>query len=351
MRTTLRTGPLNRVSGFSIIELLIAVLLLSGVLLIVNTSVQREGDVFADLTSRANQEVKGQALIGQIRELLDNAQACQPRGFITGAAGPGDTASLDVDTIEGFPDVGVLIANPGAGSAERIGYQGFSNAGAPRFTTLERAAGPCAAASAHAPGTPVMWAGTGLVIDNQVAPPANAFDGRSAELSGPLFFRGEGTGFSFRVPTDPAGGSDYFDGIDVRWGSTVSGTPLVTGRSAIRYVPESQVTEAELARDLNSDGDRDDTFDLGPLRVRTWDTRDAGAASSEYQLSGSGVLQELCNHGGDLDSDGFEDPMFLFDENTGRLRVRLFLLDRPSSQTVLTRRVETVLHLKNPVEN
>ena len=333
------------------IELMISILLLGGILLIVNTSIQREGDALADLTSRANQEVKGQALIGQIRELLDNAQACQPRGFLTQAAGPSDTASLSVDTIERFPDVGSLIVSPGAGSAEHISYEGFSSAGGPRFTALDRAAGDCDQASAHAAGAPVLWTGSGIVIENQVSPPASAFDGQSMELGGPVFFRGEGSGFSFRVPTDPAGGDDFFDGIEVRWGATVSGTPLPTGRLAIHYVPDSQITEAELARDLNADGDQEDTFDLGRLRVRTWDTRDAGAASSEYQLRGSGVLQEACNHGGDLDGDGFEDPMFLFNELTGRLRVRLFLLDRPTPRTAFMHRVESVVHLMNPVEN
>ena len=96
-------------------------------------------------------------------------------------------------------------------------------------------------------------------------------------------FRGDGVGFSYRVPVDPDGSvglPDYLDGLDPAWGAvTRSGpagalTPSTTGWCVIVFEARNELTETELGADLNKDGDEDDVFEQGRLLKITWDTLD-----------------------------------------------------------------------------
>jgi hypothetical protein len=63
------------------------------------------------------------------------------------------------------------------------------------------------------------------------------------------------------------------------------------------------------------------------------------------------VLQERCNRGGDLDGDGFDDPLFLWDPMARRLHVRIFVLGNGVEEMPLVRRVESVIYLRNDPES
>ena len=252
---------------------------------------------------------------------------------------------MDVDATAGFPDVGMLLIDAGTGSEERILYSEFDPA-ASAFLQLERGAQGGSPRS-HASGATVLWAPAAVVIDEQVAPPASAFDGQSRELLADLFYRGDGTGFSYRVPVDPTGGTNYLTPAGVRWGATVGARPTEDGRACIYFQPIAEITEAERNFDFNGDGDLQDTFDLGRIHQRSWDAVDGNATASDLPLCPPMILQERNNWGSDLDNDGFEDPMFLWTPMSGRLRIRLFVLIGSVNRAQVVKRFETVLHLRN----
>ena len=99
--------------------------------------------------------------------------------------------------------------------------------------------------------------------------------------------------------------------------------------------------------DLNADGDEADTFDLGRIRMRSWDSANPGAPATDVALGPAFVLQEQCNWASDLDGDGFEDPMFLWDATQARLRVRLFVLEGTINARPSVERLETSVFLTN----
>lgn len=150
--------------------------------------------------------------------------------------------------------------------------------------------------------------------------------------------RPDGTGFSYRVPVDPAG---------VSWGAVVGGRPAEDGRICIYFEPVAVLQERARNFDFNRDGDLDDAFDLGRLRQRAWDAVDSGNVSSDIPLCPPIILQEHNAWGSDLDGDDFEDPMFIWTPQSGRLRIRLFALVGTVHQGEVVKRYETVLHLRN----
>jgi hypothetical protein len=173
------------------------------------------------------------------------------------------------------------------------------------------------------------------------------WDGQALTAEGPLFFRGDGTGFSFRVPTDPLGGSQYFDATGIRWGSKVAGAPTTNGWSALTYNPVRQITEAEVQTDINGDGDSFDTFTIGQIRLVRWDAFNNGGASDDVALCPPIVVQELCNYGGDLDGDGFADPLFLWNPADGSLRINLTTYSGIQNERAAIQRVANTLYLRN----
>ena len=178
-------------------------------------------------------------------------------------------------------------------------------------------------------------------------PPASTWDGRAKESTGIVHFRGDGTGFSYRLPTDPAGGSNYLAGDDVRWGAEVDGAPSATGWAALWFEPSETWEEARFGHDVNGDGDTNDVFDVGQIKKRTWDTADPGAVVRELGLGPTVVIQERCNWGGDLDGDGFDDPIFLWDAATSCLHVRILVLGTTVENVPITRKVDTMIFLRN----
>jgi len=100
---------------------------------------------------------------------------------------------------------------------------------------------------------------------------------------------------------------------------------------------------------VNHDGDETDVFDVGQIRAHTWDSADPAVPASDIGLGPASVLQERCNAGGDLDGDGFDDPIFLWDPARRRLHVRLYVLGRTGGEVPAVRKVESMIFMRNEV--
>ena len=347
LNPSLQTTQIAR-RGVTLLELLIAVSILTGILIVSLATFGREGEALQAITDQSQVSQRGQQLLGRLDDLLRDAEPFLPDAWLTEDSGSSQTTGLSLDRTLGFPDQGTVILEPGTLREERINYSSLSSLGGiPRLLGLERGQA-CTDPAVHGVGARALWSGAGFAIPQQISPNLAAFDGISLERGQQVFYRGDGTGFSFRVPTDPTGGNDVLDGLEVLWGATLRGQPLSTARSAIVFEVTGQVTEAELDLDIDGDNMRDATFDMGELHLRTWDTADSGVPSQTVSLGGTRILQRQCDHGGDLDSDGFDDPMFLWTPETGRLRIRLFFLSHRVGKQGTVSRQETVLHLRNP---
>jgi hypothetical protein len=285
-------------------------------------------------------------MLNKLVQELSDAEGELPHGLLGSTLGAGATGSFDVDTTLGFPDEGVLLVDRGTGSVEKIAYTSLGLGPPSSFRGLARGV-QCTNPATHAPGATVFWASLAQRVDLAGSPPPSDYDGRALEPEGPSYFIGDGTGFSYRLPTDPGGGNDVIDGDTVRWGAVAGGVPRLTGWAALVFVPASLVSEAELHRDLNKDGDQTDTFEVGQIRMRTWDTADTSVPATDIGLGPPVILQELCRRGHDLDGDGYDDPIFLWNPAEGRLHVRLFVLGRSKGEVPAVRKVETTIFLRN----
>ncbi|MDF1836994.1 MAG: hypothetical protein P1V35_03920, partial [Planctomycetota bacterium] len=240
---------------------------------------------------------------------------------------------------------GTLLIEPGSPLEERVDFDGLNPVNN-TFSGLVRGV-QCTSPTSHSDGVRAYWAGGAAALENQVGPPASQWDGQALTAEGPLFFRGDGTGFSFRVPTDPAGGTDYFDATGIRWGSKVNGNQSANGWSALTYVATRQITEADVGTDINGDGDEIDTFSLGQIRLQRWDAFANGVPMDDVALCPPIVAQELCNYGGDMDGDGFADPLFLWNPADGSLRIRLTIVSGLQNTRAVVNRLANTMYLRN----
>lgn len=344
MRALPRTSRARR-AGLTLLEVIIAAAIFSVLMVTATLNVHRDGQALRSLARRTHLESKAHEMLENIQARLEFAQGTTPQAWLQADLNAGETNTIEVDSTAGFPDAGTLLLQPGTANVERIDYVNLNPLGT-QFLTLSRGV-QCTDGSGHDDGTLARWAGMAEAIEDQIAPPASFFDGVSQEMFGQVFYRGDGYGFSFRVPTDPSGNMEFFDGTGaIQWGATVNDTPLLTGWSAVYFDPVALVSEAARGFDLNEDGDTLDSFDLGRIRLRTWDTA-APDTFTDFVLCPPMILQEQCNWGGDLDNDGFQDPMFLWDPGSGRLRIRLFLLVSTQIEVPEVRTVEHAMFLRN----
>ncbi|HPF13265.1 MAG: prepilin-type N-terminal cleavage/methylation domain-containing protein [Planctomycetes bacterium] len=331
-------------SGFTLVEVIIASSILAILMASMMVGMQSESKHLGEQVTTTHRERAAQVLLHRMEQELTFAAGAATSAWL-GSGVSGGSGTLTVDTSVGFPPSGTLLLEPGSASEERVDYTGLDRT-SQRFEGLDHGV-QCTDPRSHAAGTRVYWASTAAAIENQVAPAASAWDGRANGPFGPIFYRGDGTGFSFRVPTDPAGNHQYFAGNDIRWGAKIGSGPSANGWSCLQFVAQRQITEAQAAVDLNADGDLDDTFDLGQIRLRSWDAFQNGEAETTVSLCPPIVLQEVCNYGGDLDNDGFEDPLFLWDPADGSLHIELFVLTGMHNQRAQTSRLASTLYLRN----
>lgn len=340
-----RTASMRPSTGFTLVELAIASAVLGVILMIGFGVVVREHRMTRSTVAIGVAEVHAQDMLNRLTREISDAEGELPHALVATGVGAGDTAALDVDTTLGFPDQGILLLDRGTGNVERIAYDALGAGGA-SFRGLVRGV-QCTDARSHVPGAAVLWGSLAQVVPLSGSPPPSDYDGRALEPEGPSFFVGDGTGFSYRLPTDPNGGTDVLQGDAIRWGAVAGGVPTLTGWAALEFVPVSLVTEAELHVDLNKDGDETDTFEVGQIRARAWDTANPATPATDIGLGPPVILQELCRRGHDLDGDGYDDPIFLWNPIEGRLHVRLFVLGRSKGEVPAVRKVETTIFLRN----
>jgi hypothetical protein len=339
----------HRKAGYSIIELMIATTLF--VVVMVSSLALMERDAHLSRSTLAITAIEDQStqMLYRIERELADALVSTPRAVLRTPLNAGETGRLEIDDHLMFPPVGQLVVSRGTNDREVIAYTGLDTTpGDLAFTGLTRGQA-CTTDVTHAvtPTNDVYWVGLAEPIVNQTNPPPSSFDGIASEEGVGVLFVGSGIGISYRVPVDPAGGTNFIAGEDVQWGATVGGNQITTGWAAIVYVPTGTINEATTGDDLNEDGDALDVFDVGQLRRFLWDTANPVAVVDDLGLGPRTILQEQCNWGGDLDGDSFDDPMFLWDEDTRQLHVRLFLVGTSVRDLPIVRRVESVMFLRN----
>ncbi len=289
-----------------------------------------------------------QQMLYRLERELANASGWEPQAIVTSALQPGMHGTLVVDSTVGFPPGGLLVLGRGTPDEERIAYADL-DPDRVTFLTLRRAQ-QCTPEGTHAVQSELLWAGLAEPLANQVNPVPGDYDGIALESAGQVFFRGDGTGFSYRIPVDPSGGRSYVNGNDLFWGSETPGSgATLDGWMAVYFAPRSTFDEAATGEDLNRDRDSVDVFDVGQLRQVSWDVS-TPSDRMDVGLCPMMILQERCAWGGDLDADGFADPMFLWNKDTNELHVRLFVLGRSAKDLPIVRQVESVMFLRNEPE-
>lgn len=337
----------TRRSGYSIVELMIATTLFVVVMVSSLALMERDAHLSKSTLSITAIEDQSTQMLYRIERELADGLIDTPKIVLGNAMTANETGQMVVADTLGFPPSGLLVVSRGRPNEEIIAYSGIDPT-VPAFTGLTRAQG-CTQASAHpaSPPNTVYWIGLAEPIANQTNPPAASFDGVSDEEGLNVFYVGRGSGISYRIPVDPAGGTNVLNGEDIQWGTELGGTQITSGWAAIQFVAVRTVDESVTGDDINKDGDRGDVFDVGQLRRRLWDTANPGAPVEDLGLGPTAVLQERCNWGGDLDADGSSDPIFLWDPTTRQLHIRLFLFGQGVKDMPIVRRIESVMFLRN----
>lgn len=337
--------PPTRQTGFTLVEAIFAAMLVSivvmGSIMLLSHDMQvSRGSINVQVAQN-----QAQTLIYSLEKELSNARGERPVATLTSALGSGAGGSITLDLTAGMPPVGMVTIDRGTTSAEHIAYNTLAADGV-TLSGLTRGV-QCTTAVAHAQNAEVLWSGLAELLALSGSPPPDLYDGRALESTGPIYFRGDGTGLSYRMPTDPTGGHDYFANGQLQWGAEVAETPMLTGWCALCFVPVTTYSEATLGIDINHDGDTTDVFDIGQIHRWRWDTSNPSVGVSDVAIGPSVVMQEHCKYGSDLDGDGFGDPIFLWDPVSGRLHLRLFVLGQNSQGRPTVRRVESMVFLRN----
>jgi hypothetical protein len=334
--------------GFTLLETLIASSVLTVALICVFGLMTHDSQISQSTIGISVAEQKAQALLCGLERELADARGANPKATLTSGVGPGANL-IAVDSTLGFPAHGTLLLDRGTPNVEQISYSSLG-AGMTSFVGLLHG-DECTTPSSHASGSQLMWAALAEPIEIQVNPPASMYDGKESLPGGIVYYRGDGTGFSYRQPVDPTGGTNYLNGEDVQWGEMLGGQPTLNGWAALVFVPRLVIDEAVLGHDINHNGNMTDQFDLGQIRKLVWDTSDPTKPPTDVALGPTVILQQRCNWGGDLDGDGLNDPIFLWDSNSQALHVRLFVLGHSVENVPIVRRVESTIFLRNEVSN
>ena len=343
--------------GSTLIEVTFSAAILSVLLLALFGVLEREGQLGRSTLAVAIAENRAIELSGRLRRELVGARGKQVRCVLTESLSAGESGAgtgVAVSTTTGFPPSGLLLVDSDTANFERVAYAGL-DAGEREFKDLTRGQGGTSASAHSATPSWVWWAGMAIPIEG--APGPN--DGTAIMDGREVHFRGDGVGFSYRVPVDPDGSvglPDYLDGLDPAWGAiTKSGpagalAPNTNGWCVIVYEVRDELTELELDADLNNDGDEADVFEQGRLIKITWDTEDPSVPVHRQALGPACILQERDAPAADLDGDGYEDPLFLWDADTRVLSLRMFILARGLPDRPTTRRIEARIFLRNAFE-
>ena len=355
----IRMNKLTRSSrrGHTLIEVTFSAAVLSVLLLALFGVLEREGQLGRSTLGIAVAENRAIEIASRLRRELVGARGKRVRCVLTESISAGEAGAgsdIEVSTTTGFPPAGTLLVDSDTAAFERIAYSGLDST-EHEFKDLSRGESGTIP-SAHSVSSAWIW-WSGMAIPVEGTPGPN--DGTASMDGRVVHFRGDGVGFSYRLPVDPDGSvgmPDYLDGLDPAWGAvTRSGpagalTPSTTGWCVIVFEARNELTETELGADLNKDGDEDDVFEQGRLLKITWDTLDPTIPVHRQALGPACILQERDAPGADLDGDGYEDPLFLWDADTRLLSLRMFILARGLPDRPTTRRVEAKIFLRNAFE-
>lgn len=347
----MKPHPISRARrGATLIEIMITMTLLT-VILLSSMAMVESGRRFSQSTiGISTAEEFSQQMLFKVENELSNASGLELTGVLSSAFAGDAVDGLELDSTLGFPPRGRLLLGRGTAVEERIEYARLDG-DQETIGAITRGI-HCTKAFPHAKQSELIWMGLAepLPREAQDNPPASEWDGRAEENGEEVFFRGDGTGFAYRVPIDPAGDGNYLNGDDLFWGAKLSTGVTLTGYHVLYYDPKTTISEAESLEDLNEDGDQDDIFDVGQIRRLSWDATDPTGQVDDVGLGPTVLLQEQCNWGGDLDGDGFDDPIFLWDKDTNQLHVRLFVLGWAMKQMPIVREVDSVMFLRNEPE-
>lgn len=338
----------TRRGGYTLLELTFSITFFVVIMLSTLGMLERDTSLARSVLSTTHVEQMAQELIYRLKKELANAQGSNPVAIITEELGQSDTDQIRVDSTLGFPYAGELLIGRGTDNEERVSYTLLEDT-EEYFLNIGRAEA-CTEATEHEVGDELMWCGLAEPIANQSSPQPDQYDGRSMGVLGPVYFRGDGIGFVYRNPIDPTGGNNLLDGDKLIWGQDVLNQPQLDGWAALEFVPRYPFAEAEKLQDLNGDGDMNDVFDIGLIQRKRWVSGDTEFGNDLINMGPAAVLQERCNYGGDLDNDGFDDPIFLWDEDLRQLHIRLFVIGGVNNGNPILKKVESTIFLRNEVE-
>lgn len=339
---------MGRRAGMTLVEVTISAAIMGVILTAMIVGMQRETRGLSNVVATTTRERQAQEMVARIEAELEYAAAALPLAFLQADASSSGSGIV-LDNSAGFPPSGVALVDPGGATQGLYSYSTLT----PGTHTLGGLLQDpdCSAPPGSSVGVSVLWGGAAFAIPNQASPPANQYDGTAVGLTGPVFFRGTGTGFGFRIPTDPAGGNSFFDASGgVTWGSEVAGNSTLAGWSAFDFERAETFSETEFEVDVNLDGDQVDVFDVGRLRLRTWDTSNI-SSGRDVSLGPAMVMQERCNHGSDMDGDGFQDPIFLWNEVDQTVTISLTIHAGFLNEIPVIRRIQTTVFIRNGSAN
>lgn len=333
--------------GYTLLEVAITSTLFTMVILASVALIERDRTLSRSMLNMSHVELMSQDMLFDLERELANSYGANPIAIAKIALDAGGT-ELRVDSTLDFPPEGSFVIDRGTAREEIIGYSGLAGS-KDLLMNLQRGLA-CTQPSAHDEGVEALWLGLAEPLEEQ--PPADpaAADGIALEDSGPIYYRGAGTGFSYRVPVDPAGKSQFLDGDEIVWGGSVPGadpSKAVECWNAIYFEPRLLFDESTHKDDVNGDGDTIDVYEVGQLKKVVWNVEKPDKKPFSVALGPMNVLQERCHNGSDLDHDGYEDPMFLWDSKFNALHVRLFLIGLSDAEAPVTRKVESVMYLRN----
>jgi len=336
--------------GTTILELVLSFGIMTTILLAIFGVIQRDTQLAHSTLGIAVAEMQAQQMLRKVESELANARGANPIASLTEIVSFDEQDLIQVDMTLGFPPNGVLLLDRGTDREERIAYSALT-ATQDRFTQLARGQ-RCSETNQHDTGASLIWAGLAEPIELQQNPDPQLWDGRAIEPTGPVFYRGDGSGFSYRVPVDPTESipPNYLDGDQLQWGHTLNGLPSTDVWACLYYQPRFVYDESVTGDDVNNDGDTADVYDVGQIRRRIWDTTDPDNPPADLGMGPTNVLQERCAWGSDLDGDGFEDPLFLWDRGSRQLSIRLFILGRTNADLPIIREVQALVFLRNEPE-
>ena len=348
MRLSIHRASRRARAGFTLLEVTIVAALMAVMLYGAFTVVTRDTQLGESILHIGNVELRCQQMLFTLERELSDADGNEPLGVLGASLTATQTDKVEIGSTLGYPDQGILLVDRGTNKEERIRYESFQ-ADQETLLLLERGIQGTNPGS-HAFQAEVHWAGIAVPLDDQTPGQADLWDGRALVPGGSLFFVGDGTGFSYRKPVDPFGANDYLVEDDIQWGGDIHGVQTTDAWSCIYFQERLTLSEAAIGQDINNDGDEDDVFDIGQLRRRTWDTTDPNAQVLDLGLGPTGIFQERDNWGGDLDGDGFDDPILLWDPSTRQLHMSLFLIGRSESRATV-RRVGSTVFLRNQFQS